>query len=231
MNKILPALIISTGFALSGFFVGHAISKAKSFDRYVTVKGLAVKEVKANHAIWQIQFTAANNDLGALYKQMSHSESQVKAFLLKHNFKASNLSIQPMSVTDNQSNAYNSNQNVKRYTANGGIIVSTADVDKVKNAMQDTGQLVQEGIVITNTPVKYLYTELNKIKPQMLDKATANARLAAKSFANNSKSHLGAIRDASQGLFTIRDANSNYDNGTSILKRVRVVVSAQYFLG
>ncbi len=230
MNKIISAIVIAIGFALSGFFIGHAISKAKAFDRSVSVKGLAEQTVKSNLAIWQIQFSYADNDLTNLYQGMAAAQNKVKSFLEQQGFKPSSLSIQSISVVDNQSSGYNSNQNIKRYVANGGIVVSSADVDKVSQAIQNTGQLVQEGVVVTSTSVQYLYTELNKIKPAMLVEATKNARLAAESFAKSSSSQLGAIRDAAQGLFTIEDANNSYNTGTSIMKKVRVVTSMQYFL-
>lgn len=230
MKKIIAAIFLSVGIASSGFFIGHAITKLKSFDRYVSVKGLAMREVKANRAIWQIQFTGANDDLKALYKQMSESEAKAKTFLMQEGLPASDISIKPLSVTDNQSNAYSSNKDMKRYTANGGITVSTSKVEAAKAALQKTGILVQQGIILSNTSVRYLFTDLNKIKPAMLNQATANARLAALSFARQSDSKVGAIRHATQGLFTIRDANSTYNNGTSIMKQVRVVVNAQYFL-
>ena len=40
----------------------------------------------------------------------------------------------------------------------------------------------------------------------------------------------GDIRRAMQGLFTISDANSSYDSGTSIMKKVRVVTTVEYQL-
>jgi hypothetical protein len=230
MKKIIAAAVLSAGFASSGFFVGHAISKMKNFDRYVSVKGLATQEVKSNQAIWQIQFTGANDDLKILYTQMAESQEKVKAFLLQQGFSDTDISINPLSITDNQSNAYSSNVKMQRYTANGGVTVSTSKIDVIKQAIQKTGALVQEGVILSNTSIRYQYTELNKIKPLMLDQATESARTAALSFAKQANSQIGAIRHASQGLFTIQDADSNYDNGTSIMKKVRVVVSAQYFL-
>ena len=70
----------------------------------------------------------------------------------------------------------------------------------------------------------------NQIKPALLDAATANAKTAAFSFAQSSNSALGGIRNATQGLFTIVDANSSYNSDTDVMKTVRVVTTVQYFL-
>lgn len=83
--------------------------------------------------------------------------------------------------------------------------------------------------------VSYVYTRLNAIKPAMISQATRNARLAAGRFAADSGSQVGAIKQASQGLFTITSADSagtgyGARQGPSILKKVRVVTTIRYFL-
>lgn len=56
---------------------------------------------------------------------------------------------------------------------------------------------------------EYLFTKLNDIKPAMIEQATENARSVAEKFAADSKSSLGKIKSANQGLFSIEDRDSN----------------------
>ena len=89
--------------------------------------------------------------------------------------------------------------------------------------------MVKKGIVLANNygrGTEFLFTGLNKIKPQMIARATKNARKAAEQFALDSGSKVGAIRKARQGLFTIR----NRDMNSPDLKIVRVVTTVEYFL-
>ena len=72
----------------------------------------------------------------------------------------------------------------------------------------------------------YDYTDLNKIKPKMIEDATKNAREAAEKFAKDSDSKLGKIKEARQGQFTITDRDAN----TPYIKSVRVVTSVDYYL-
>ena len=57
--------------------------------------------------------------------------------------------------------------------------------------------------------MQYEYTDLNKVKPQMIEEATKNAREAAEKFAKDSGSNLGKIRQANQGQFSINDRDPN----------------------
>ncbi len=140
------------------------------------------------------------------------------------------MEIQPISITDTQTYGSSSeNTQAKRYVANAGITVNSNNVANVRLVIQQTGSLVQSGVVLTSSSVNYVFNGLNHIKPTMLDEATANARLAADAFARNSHSQLGEIRSASQGLFTINDTN-NQNGNSSITKKVRVVTSVQYLL-
>ena len=115
-----------------------------------------------------------------------------------------------------------------RFSADTGVTVSTNNVDLVSSIAQKTGDLVQQGIVVTTATALYRYNNLNAIKPALLEEATQSAHLAAQSFANDAKTSLGDIRHAMQGMFTISDANSSYDSGNAIMKKVRVVTTIEY---
>jgi uncharacterized protein len=60
----------------------------------------------------------------------------------------------------------------------------------------------------------------------MLKEATANARIAAEKFAQDSQSKVGSIRKATQGVIEIYDR----DPASPELKTVRVVTTVEFFI-
>jgi hypothetical protein len=66
----------------------------------------------------------------------------------------------------------------------------------------------------------------------MVKEATANARAAAEQFAADSRTELGGIRHANQGVFVIlpRDQAPGVNEAGQLHKVVRVVSTIQYFL-
>ncbi len=78
----------------------------------------------------------------------------------------------------------------------------------------------------------FVFSGLNELKPQMIAEATARAREAADQFATDSRSHLGGIRRANQGVFEIlaRDQAPGIQEQGQIAKKVRVVSTVEYFL-
>lgn len=77
--------------------------------------------------------------------------------------------------------------------------------------MARQAELLKQGIAVTvnNYSVRYEYTKLNEIKPQMIEEATKNARKAAEKFAKDLGSKLGKIKNATQGQFVISDRDEN----------------------
>jgi hypothetical protein len=81
--------------------------------------------------------------------------------------------------------------------------------DLVLAASQRVGDLVSAGVVLSsggdygNGGPTFIFTGLNKLKPQMIAEATARARESAEQFAKDSRSDIGGIRSASQGVFEI----------------------------
>ncbi len=142
----LRAIIIALGIATAGLLAGNGFARGRSSDRYVTVKGVAEKEVRADFAIW------------------------------------------PLCV-------------VGEYGAGG-------------------------------SGPSFVFSGLNQLKPSMIADATARAREAADQFARDSRSSLGGIRLANQGVFEIlpRDQAPGITEESQVAKVVRVVATIDYYL-
>ena len=59
------ALLVALGIALGGWFVGHGFFAGRSSDRYVSVKGLAERDVLADIALWPLRYVATDDDLAS----------------------------------------------------------------------------------------------------------------------------------------------------------------------
>lgn len=53
-RDLAGAGIVALGLAAGGLFVGSGFARMRTSDRYVTVKGISEREVKADLAIWPL---------------------------------------------------------------------------------------------------------------------------------------------------------------------------------
>src|SRR5262249_27176425 len=86
-----PALILGLslafGIVISSLLLARALESKKNFERYVTVKGLAEREVAADLAIWPITFKVAENDLKKLQEILQANRVVVHTFLTSSGFE------------------------------------------------------------------------------------------------------------------------------------------------
>jgi hypothetical protein len=238
-RDILRSLILAVGIILAGVFVGWGFAQGREADRFVTVKGIAEREVKADLAIWPIRLVAADNDLNRAHAQLQSNLAKVIQFLDRQRIDTTQASLQDFSVVDAYANQYGSSDRVaNRYIINQTLVVRSTSPDLVLAASQRVAELVSAGVVFSsgeqygNAGPTFVFTKLNELKPAMIADATARAREAAEQFARDSRSNVGGIRRANQGVFEIlpRDQAAGLTEASQINKTVRVVSTVDYFL-
>ena len=231
-SKSIYILGISIFLGLSslGYFLVEGVKTYKQFDRSVTVKGLSQKEFKANIVLWPIKFAVASNDLNDLNKQIESNKKTIIEFLKENGIMEDEWTIPAPSINDKLANSY-SNENMRfRYSANQTINVYSKNVELVRSAILNISTLNKKGILFRvndyDSKAQYFFTNLNEVKPIMIEEATRKAREVALKFAKDSNSKLGKIKKARQGQFSI----SSRDQNTQHIKRVRVVSTVEYYL-
>mgnify|MGYP006301974421 CR=1 FL=1 len=220
--------LLAVGIVLGAWLLGQALLEFKGMDRYVTVKGLAEREVPADMAVWPISYSVGGDSLEAVNDSLKQARVRVMAFLNDQGLGDAEVMNGYPRIDDNL-HMMRDNPNMPRYTAHGLLTVRTPDVAGVKTAMDNADGLVSRGVMLERNyefQPTFTFTGLNDIKPDMIAEATRNARDAARQFANDSGSRVGAIRRASQGYFSLGDR----DQYTPEVKRVRVVTTVDYFL-
>ena len=225
-----PAIALALGIVVAGYLIGEALIQARSSQRAVSVRGLAERELPANLALWPIVFSVTANELGDLQQRADQAVAKVRAFLAS-DFPAEQISVSAPRVQDREAQGTTGDgRRLDRYTAEVTVTVRTNRIDVAKKAIERSGELVKQGVAVLRSyeyNTQYLYTELDKIKPEMIAEATRDARRAAEQFAKDSGSKVGAIRTAQQGLFSIEDR----DQFSPEFKKVRVVTTVDYYLG
>ncbi|MDE6334444.1 MAG: SIMPL domain-containing protein [Muribaculaceae bacterium] len=229
-SSIITGLLIALGLLALGLCIRSGIKGYGERDRVVSVRGLCEKEVEANKVTWPIVTQDMGNDLATLYNRTQAVNAKILQFLKSNGITDQEISVNSPNVSDNVASSYDPSRVQSRYSLTNVIVVTSSDVHKVRSLIERQTELLKEGVaIIAETyqyPTTYEYTDLNKIKPQMIAEATKNAREAANKFGEDSGSRLGRIKTATQGQFSINDR----DQFTPYIKTIRVVTYVDYYL-
>jgi len=229
-NFMLLGLSIFAGLAVLALSLLVSVKTIKSFDRFVSVKGLAEVEVAANRVIWPVAYKEIGNDLSSLYKSINDKNRVIIDYLKSKGLDESEISVSAPQIIDMSAERYQSQQSTYRYNITSVLTVTSEKVEKVREIISSQSDLLQKGIALSSGDfqytTQYFYTKLNDIKPAMIEEATKNARNAAEKFAKDSNSKIGRIKNANQGQFSITDRDGNSPH----IKVVRVVSTIEYLL-
>ncbi len=220
-TKNTAFLIVSIAllaFSVVFFFSARGFSKQGS---YVEVKGLSEKIVKADTAVWSLNFEVKSNNIDTLYSDIEKNITTIKGFLKEKGFEESEINVAPVNIyQDTYKEA------AFRYNSTNQLSVYTKKVDLAKSVSNETLLLVKRGVVLNQNSIAFTFSDLNSIKPEMLAEAIKNARETASQFAENSGSSVGSIARGNQGVFDITDK----DPGSPEYKKVRVVSTLRFLL-
>jgi uncharacterized protein len=244
-SQFSAALCKSLGIFLGLVILGYYIHTTRLPENYVSVKGLAIREVKATTAVFEIDYREVGANLVTLSQKLTSDQAQVFKFLQSKGFQTTEIQSIAIKVNDAFANSYsgaNTNADLAkhRYTVTGGVLIHTNNVDLVQQTSQQISNLLAVGVPLSfDTNLypnpSYFYTNLDSIRPAMLAEATQSARLVAEQFAKDSNTQLGNLRRASQGQFQIMSRDSDETGNSqqqlsSIYKKIRLVTTVDYYL-
>lgn len=234
--KVIAALILGLSAIMSASLISDGLTDLRTGDRYVTVKGVAEREVNADLALWPIRFVATGVSLSEAQDKARSSRNAIMAFLKLQAIGDSAVELQRLDVTDTRANPYQDNNSEQKFIISQTLMVRSEDIEKIRQAAQGVSELVDSGVVLSSdygpSGPTYLFNGLNDIKPDMIAEATASAREAASQFAEDAKTELGDLRRANQGVFQIlaRDQAPGVSEQQHPVKTVRVVSTVEYYL-
>lgn len=233
--KVLVAVILGLSAVISASLLKDGLTGLKTGDRYVTVKGVAEREVNADLALWPIRFVASGKTLEQAQAKARSSREAIMAFLKLQAIESSAVELQRLDVIDTRANPYQG-EGEQKFIVNQTLMVRSTQIDRIRHAAQNVSELVDSGVLLSSDygpgGPTYLFNGLNTIKPEMIAEATESARKAASQFARDANASLGGLRRANQGVFQIlaRDQAPGISEQQQPVKTVRVVSTFNYYL-
>ena len=240
MKNFSSAALLSIGLAMCGYFISQGIQGWASNNRIITVKGVSEREVKEDQAFWPVKFSVNGSNLQSAQLALEAHYKRVIDYLTSEGIQFKDIAPQAIEVNDAKLNPYgNSNYRAgdTRIIITQTLLVSSNEPQKVLQSSRNINKLISQGVSVSvgaeyqGAPT-YVFTKLNKHKPEMIADAIGSANLAAQRFTDESDTKLGAMKRGSQGVFTILPKHRfvGAEQSKQIEKTLRVVSTVSYYI-
>ena len=237
---IIFGIILALGLIAAAFVLGTQFKNLKQSGT-ITVKGLAEATYKANLAQIQMGVSAWGQDYAGALTNGKNDFKALQQFVASKGFSISSQNVTPISV-EPYNEDYVDEQGQTRTRQNGykatqTLSISSQELNKITNMLAQVQNYRISHESVTFEKPQYLLNDLEKIKHDLIAKATDDANKRAEEFAKTGHAKVGVMRSASQGSFNILDAHNpdtddsdyggTYDKD-GVDKLVRLVVTIDY---
>ena len=165
MKEHINSLVLGASIVLGSFLIYCGIDNYAHKDRFVSVKGLAEREVLADRVVWPLSFNEVGNDMHQLYDLIETKQRTIVNFLKQNGIKDDEITISAPSVLDRLAQTWAQDNVRERYQTSCTITVISSDVPKVMSIMKMQQELLKKGVAIGGNSyenqTEYQYTNLN----------------------------------------------------------------------
>jgi uncharacterized protein len=227
---------LSAAIVIGSFMGAGAIRDAKRANDVLTVTGSVKRPIRSDYIIWRASVSSQQPTLPAAYQETKRYTERVQRYLKAQKVpdNAVTLSaIETSSVPEILPSGRESGKTIA-YRITQRIEVRSNEVDRISVLSRRANDLINEGIPLQSNPPEYLYTQLGKLRVEMLAEATKDAKVRAEAIAQSTGDRIGPIRSAKTGVFQItpRYSTEVSDSGvydtTSLEKDITAVVSVSF---
>lgn len=195
----------------------------------VSVRGTALRNVKADRAVWKLDVSQSAETAAAAIDGVSKGVDQVVAFMKSKNVADDEIVFG--SITSFSNKEYvdgNSTGRVLSYQASREVIIRMNDVDKVASLAADLGEVLALGVNIYTDGPEYYLDALESLRPALLAEAMTDAKLRAETLLDAVDGKIGEVRSVSSGPFqvTARDSTNVESGGYYETKSIEKTVVA-----
>ncbi len=245
LSNISPNLLFIGAIVLTSTIIwSTAFSKKeiKTFKNSVSVTGVATKNVTSDKALWRIGISRKSLDRSKNLQLLKSDEQDVREYIAGLGFEKTEISESQFNVATvykEKESGYGTTNVIENYTSTVSIFVTTNKVYKVGEGVNKLRLFVEDkGIDLSDNRAEYTYSAFETEKIPLLEKAVADAQLRANALVSSttgvSKTSIGKVLSAQQGVFQVNSANdlsvSDYGDFdlTSIDKTIRATVKVEF---
>ena len=230
--------VLSLSLVASSLIAAKAISNFQQARNALVVTGSAKRPIRSDYIIWRLSVSSQQPTAKEAYQDLKRQTERVQAYLKEQQVPDEAItlsSVETTTIPEVTSSGRETGQ-ILAYRLNQRFEIRSDAVDRYAKLSQKSTELLDQGINLVSEPPQYLYTQLSKLRIEMVAEATKDAKARAEAIARSTGNRVGPLRSAETGVFQITSRHSTEvsDYGTydtsSLEKDITAVVSVKFSL-
>lgn len=227
---------LSLALVISSAIGAQAIHDFKQANDVLVVTGSAKRPIRSDYMIWTFTISSQKPTTQEAYQDLKQQTERVQAYLRNQNVPADAVTlsaVETYSIPAVDANGRDTGE-ILAYHLSQRFEIRSTDIERYTQLSQQSAELMNEGINLMSDPPQYLYTQLSKVRVEMVAEATKDAKARAEAIASSTGGTVGSVRSAETGVFQITSRNSTDVSGygiydtSSIDKDITAVVSVTF---
>lgn len=201
---------LGLGLVIASLIGAATIRKVKSAGNEIEVTGSFKKQVRSDYAVWKSALAIQGPDLQGASAAVAADAERLRQFLRASGVADSSITAKPLETEAVYRTSDNgaTTSDLLGYKVTQRFEVRSADVARITALSQRANDLIAQGVPLGSSSVDYLYTQLEKVRGEMLADATRDAKRRAEAIAQAAGADVGAVRSARMGVFQVTPRNS-----------------------
>lgn len=243
-NNWIAPLIIGLCIFASCMAIAFGLAHFRSDGAHtISATGSASVDFESDIIIWRCSFSTWAYTSRDAYKKIKKDAALVKEYLTDNGLNKDEIVFNSVDIMENFKDTYDENGNYTGSEPNGNtltqsVIITSSNIDTVEKISRDISSLLDSGVELTSNQPEYYYSDLDALKLDLIDKASANAKERIDIMAKNAGANIRKLKSSNLGVFQITAKNSgtgsySYDgafDNTSRFKTATITVRLEYDL-
>jgi len=231
---LLAALVLALGLVLAAATFGSFFYRARAPEQTVQVVGSATQAFVADIVKWRFTVSRPVSDAGLRegYAQLRADVQHFRELGRARGLPDTALVVQPPTAQPLWGR-----EGVRvGYTLQQPVYIISDRIDDVEPLALDPAVMLRDGAALESSQLEYFYSDIARLKHELLSSATRDARERAEQIAANTDSRVGQIITARSGVFQITEPYSTEVSGFGVhntatrQKEITVTVHADFAL-
>ena len=231
-SNLLVGVVLGISAIIAAAVFGTFLYESRKVRDTVSVVGIATERYEADIVKWKIRLEEATplNDLKSGYAKLKKSVENLTAVLLQKDIKKESITINPVNTYP----VYDRDGVVNGYRVQQNLYVIAENIQSIEGLALNPDELINKEVFIHESNLEYFYSDVDRLKVQLLSHATANAKERAMEMLKNTDLKPDKLVSLRAGVFQITEpystdvASYGVYNTSSRKKEIKVTVHAVF---